>query len=83
MTTHDLADIISKNQFKIDKNKKYDDKSLVGDYITYEEIFELAIDSGADECNRRNEYYEIQCSNSKITKICTVVFKLFYLRDYA
>ena len=24
---------------KIDKNKKYDDKSLVGDYITYEEIF--------------------------------------------
>ena len=39
------------------------------DEITYEEIFELAIDSGADECNRRNEYYEIQCSKNEIYNV--------------
>ena len=39
------------------------------DEITYEEIFELAIDSGADECNTRNEYYEIQCSKNEIYNV--------------
>ena len=39
------------------------------DEITYEEIFELAIDSGADECNRQNEYYEIQCSKNEIYNV--------------
>ena len=36
MDVRDRADEIGR---KIDQNEKYDDKSLVGDYISYEEIF--------------------------------------------
>ena len=40
---------------KIDKNE-----------ISDENIFELAIDSGADECISHDEFHEIQCSMSEI-----------------
>lgn len=36
MDVRDRADEIGR---KIDQNEKYDDKSLVGDYISYEEVF--------------------------------------------
>ena len=37
--------------------------------ITDEDIFELAIESGADECLVRNEFYEIQCSVEEIYNV--------------
>ena len=37
--------------------------------ISEEEIFELAIDSGAEECKSENEYHEIQCSVSEIYNV--------------
>ena len=43
---------------KIDKNE-----------ISDENIFELAIDSGADECISHNEFHEIQCSMSDIYNV--------------
>ena len=33
------------------------------------EIFELAIDSGAEECNSEKTYHEIQCSVSEIYNV--------------
>ena len=39
------------------------------DEITDEEIFELAIESGADECVKRDEYHEIQCSVNEIYNV--------------
>ena len=41
------------------------DKSEISDA----EIFELAIDSGADECNSENEYHEVQCSMNEIYNV--------------
>ena len=43
---------------KIDKNE-----------ISDEKIFELAIESGADECTSHNEFHEIQCSISEIYNV--------------
>ncbi len=43
---------------KIDKNE-----------ISDENIFELAIESGADECISKNEYHEVQCSVSEIYNV--------------
>ena len=43
---------------KINKNEILDD-----------EIFELAIDSGADECISNDEFHEIQCGKNEIYKI--------------
>ena len=37
--------------------------------ISDEEIFELAIDSGAEECKSENIYHEIQCSVSEIYNV--------------
>ena len=37
--------------------------------ISDEEIFELAIDSGAEECKSENAYHEIQCSVSEIYNV--------------
>ena len=37
--------------------------------ISDEEIFELAIDAGADECKSNNEFHEIQCKVSEIYNI--------------
>ena len=37
--------------------------------ISDENIFELAIDSGADECISHNEFHEIQCSMSEIYNV--------------
>ena len=43
---------------KVDKNE-----------ISEEKIFELAIDSGADECLTDNEYHEVQCKMSEIYNV--------------
>ena len=43
---------------KIDKNE-----------ITDENVFELALDSGADECISRDEFHEIQCPMSEIYNV--------------
>ena len=37
--------------------------------ISEEKIFELAIESGADECLSNNEFHEIQCNISKIYNV--------------
>ena len=37
--------------------------------ISDEEIFELAIESGADECVTNKEYHEIQCSANEIYNV--------------
>jgi len=37
--------------------------------ISYEEIFDLAIDSGAEECITDEEYHEIQCSDTEIYNV--------------
>ena len=37
--------------------------------ISEESIFELAIDSGADECISRDEFHEIQCAMSEIYNV--------------
>tara|TARA_B100000886_G_scaffold288394_1_gene213288 strand:+ start:199 stop:921 length:723 start_codon:yes stop_codon:yes gene_type:complete len=37
--------------------------------ISDEEIFELALDSGAEECKSKNEYHEIQCSVNEIYNV--------------
>ena len=37
--------------------------------ISDENIFELAIDSGADECISHNEFHEIQCPMSDIYNV--------------
>ena len=37
--------------------------------ISEEDIFELALNSGADECNLRNEYHEIHCSINEIYNV--------------
>ena len=37
--------------------------------ISDEEIFELAIESGADECKSNNEYHEIQCEVNEIYNV--------------
>ena len=37
--------------------------------ISEEQIFELAIDSGADECIPHNDYHEIQCAMSEIYNV--------------
>jgi YebC/PmpR family DNA-binding regulatory protein len=36
------------------------------DEISDEDIFDLAIESGADECIKKNEFHEIQCSVNEI-----------------
>ncbi len=41
------------------------DKSEVSD----EEIFELALESGAHECKSENDYHEIQCANNEIYNV--------------
>ena len=46
---------IQKGVIKIDKNE-----------ISEEEILELAIESGADECVTKDEFHEIQCSVNEI-----------------
>jgi len=38
-------------------------------YISDEKIFELAIDSGADECISNDNYHEIQCVKSEIYNV--------------
>tara|TARA_B100000579_G_scaffold367469_1_gene327845 strand:+ start:1657 stop:2379 length:723 start_codon:yes stop_codon:yes gene_type:complete len=43
---------------KIDKNE-----------ISEEDIFELAIEAGADECKTNSDFYEIQCKKSEIYNI--------------
>ena len=43
---------------KIDKNE-----------MSEEEILELAIESGAEECNFKKDYYEIQCSKNEIYNV--------------
>jgi YebC/PmpR family DNA-binding regulatory protein len=43
---------------KIDKNE-----------VTDEQIFELAIDAGADECHSNKDYHEIQCSINEIYNV--------------
>ncbi len=37
--------------------------------ISEEKMFELAIDSGADECISHDDYYEVQCAKSEIYNI--------------
>ena len=37
--------------------------------ITDEQIFELAIDAGADECKSNNDLHEIQCSTNEIYNV--------------
>jgi YebC/PmpR family DNA-binding regulatory protein len=37
--------------------------------ISDEQIFELAIDSGADECISNNQYHEVQCAISEIYNV--------------
>ena len=37
--------------------------------ISEEEIFELAIEAGADECKSNEEFHEIQCSTSEIYNV--------------
>ena len=37
--------------------------------ITDEEVFELAIEAGADECKSNNEYHEIQCEVNEIYNV--------------
>ena len=37
--------------------------------MSEEDVFELAIESGADECNSNNEYHEIQCSVNEIYNV--------------
>ena len=37
--------------------------------ISEEKIFELAIESGADECIHNNDFHEIQCSKSEIYNV--------------
>ena len=37
--------------------------------ISEEKIFELAIESGADECIHNNDFHEIQCSMSEIYNV--------------
>ena len=37
--------------------------------ISDENVFELAIDAGADECKSNNEFHEIQCKVSEIYNI--------------
>ena len=41
------------------------DKSEISD----EDILELAIESGADECNSKNDYHEIECSINEIYNV--------------
>ena len=41
------------------------DKSEISD----EDILELAIESGADECNSKNDYHEIECSMNEIYNV--------------
>ena len=43
---------------KIDKNE-----------MSEEEILELAIEAGAEECNFKKDYYEIQCSKNEIYNV--------------
>ncbi len=43
---------------KIDKNE-----------LTEEEIFELAIDAGAEECKTNNDFHEIQCATNEIYNV--------------
>ena len=43
---------------KIDKNE-----------ISYERIFELAIEAGADECKTNDDFHEIQCSVNEIYNV--------------
>ena len=43
---------------KIDKNE-----------ISSEEIYELATDSGADECISKDDYHEVQCSTNEIYNV--------------
>ena len=49
---------IEKKNIKIDKKE-----------ISEEKIFELAIESGADECISNNDFYEIHCEKSEIYNI--------------
>ena len=37
--------------------------------ISDEQIFELAIESGADECISHDDYHEIQCAMSEIYNV--------------
>jgi YebC/PmpR family DNA-binding regulatory protein len=49
---------------KIDKNE-----------VTDEQIFELAIDAGADECQSNQDYHEIHCSINEIYNVKRVLEK--------
>ena len=49
---------------KIDKNE-----------VTDEQIFELAIDAGADECQSNEDYHEIHCSINEIYNVKRVLEK--------
>ena len=37
--------------------------------ITYEHIFELAIEAGADECKTHNDFHEIQCAANEMYNV--------------
>ena len=37
--------------------------------VSEEKIFELAIESGAEECTYNDDYHEIQCSKSEIYNV--------------
>ena len=37
--------------------------------ISDENIFELALESGADECKSNNDFHEIQCSVNEIYNV--------------
>ena len=51
------------------KNKKQVNGSQIFNEISDENIFELAIDSGADECISYDEFHEIQCPMSDIYNV--------------
>ena len=43
-----------------------------------EEIFELAIDAGAEDCKSFEEYYEIRCDKNNIYKVKKILEKKIY-----
>ena len=50
------------------KVKKSLDELMV-EWSSEEKIFELAIESGAEECTHNDDYHEIQCSKSEIYNV--------------
>ena len=51
------------------KNKKQVNGSQIFNEISEENIFELAIESGADECISNDEFHEVQCAMSEIYNV--------------